>query len=254
MQKTIRSLMSINSTFKKINSFEDFYSLFVKIKASLLDNLENIETELSKDEIACIFMIQIMFLWYIQEHQFFNNDKSYLITKFKEYRENKFGKRFNSYQEFLIHFFDKISECNKSILKINESHLGTITILGPSIFIANIEDFNTINIPDEWFYKKSVTKLLTNTSIQSVKAEIPFLNLLECVDWLDEDLTDFLLGDLYERLIISQQRKGSGTYYTPKRITSYICRNTGGTTIRLRYLTGPLPSAKGADLDLLLET
>jgi hypothetical protein len=170
-------------------------------------------------------MMQMLTLWYLQEREFFDKDTSYLITKFNDLKQKKLFNGFNNYYEFLTYFFEKI--CNHSDSQYYEdSLLGKVVVVGPSIFLNGEHDSKAISVPDNCFYKEGMTDILINTQPKKVSQDVPLLNLLESRDWIEGNIDEFVLGAIYEKLITHIERKKLGAYYTPEEITSYICKNT----------------------------
>jgi len=169
-------------------------------------------------------MMQMLTLWYLQERGFFNGDKSYFITKFKEMAQKKLVGGFNSYYDFLNYFFEKISDYSNRQYYM-DNIVGRVVVVGPAVFI-NGEHSSAISIPDKCFYKEGMTEILINTPPKRVSDDVPLLNLFESRDWTEGNIDEFVLGSIYEKLITYMERKKLGAYYTPEEITSYICKNT----------------------------
>lgn len=104
----------------------------------------------------------MMTLWYLQARGFFNNDKNYLITKFKELSQKRLdGSGFKNYKEFLEYFFKKIRE-NENEQYYEDDQVGKVVVIGPAIFIGTEEEFEIVDIPDNCFYKENFTETLIN--------------------------------------------------------------------------------------------
>ncbi|MEM4712749.1 MAG: hypothetical protein QXI78_06905 [Archaeoglobaceae archaeon] len=216
---------SFNKLFDRSDIIEEFYILYKKAREYLLSNIKGISEEERREEFVDNFMMQMLTLWYLQERGFFNNDTSYLITKFKELKQKKLDNGFNSYYEFLTYFFEKISGYSDSQY-YEDDILGKVVVVGPAIFLNGEHDSKAITIPDKCFYKEGLTEYLINTPPKKVSEDVPILNLLESRDWTEGNIDEFVLGAIYEKLITYMERKKLGAYYTPEEITSYICKNT----------------------------
>ncbi|MEM3333217.1 MAG: hypothetical protein QW745_03295 [Thermoplasmata archaeon] len=216
---------NFNKLFDRTDIIEEFYILYKKARNYLLRNIRGISEEARREEFVDNFMMQMLTLWYLQEKGFFNNDTSYLITKFRELTQKKLFNGFNNYYEFLTYFFDKI--CNQFDSQYyQDSIVGKVVVVGPAIFLNGDHDSKAISIPDECFYKDGMTDILINTEPKKVSDEIPLLNLFESKDWTEGNIDEFVLGAIYEKLITYMERKKLGAYYTPEEITSYISKNT----------------------------
>jgi hypothetical protein len=155
---------------------------------------------------ASVMLNRLMFVYFIQNKNFLNNDTSYLKNHLSESQGD-------FYREFLIPlFFDGFSSQNKS----PEIHrlLGDIPYLNGGIFMPHsIEQTYgaTINIPDEAF-KKIFTFFDTY-----------HWHLDERALKDDDEINPDVLGYIFEKYI---NRKQMGAYYTKEDITEYITKNT----------------------------
>ena len=210
--------------FDRTDIIEEFYILYKKAREYLLKNISGISEEEKREEFIDNFMMQMLTLWYLQERGFFNNDRNYFITKFKELSQRKLFGGFKNYYEFLTYFFEKISG-NLDSQYYEDKNTGKVVVIGPAVFL-NGEHSKAITISDKCFYKEGMTDILINTPPKKVSQEIPLLNLFESRDWTEGNIDEFVLGAIYEKLITYMERKKLGAYYTPEEITSYICKNT----------------------------
>jgi len=209
--------------FDRSDVIEEFYILYKRAREYLLKNIKGIPEEEKREEFVDNFMMQMLTLWYLQERGFFNNDKNYFITKFKESKQKKLFGEFKNYYEFLSYFFEKVSN-NLDSQYYEDKIVGKVVVIGPAVFL-NGEHSKAISIPDKCFYKEGMTDVLINTPPKKVSQEVPLLNLFESRDWTEGNIDEFVLGAIYEKLITYMERKKLGAYYTPE-ITSYICKNT----------------------------
>jgi len=228
IKKTIKdpSETNFDALFDRKDIIEDFYKLFNNTKNYLAENIQGIPEEDKRIEFADNFMMQMMTLWYLQARGFFNNDKNYLITKFKELLQKRLdGSGFKNYKKFLEYFFEKIRE-NENEQYYEDDRVGKVVVIGPAIFIGTEEEFKIVDIPDNCFYKENFTGTLINEDPRNIKGGIPVLNLFESRDWIEGDIDEYVLGALYEKLITAKERKETGSYYTPEKVTSFIAWNT----------------------------
>ncbi|MDF2954868.1 MAG: methylase of polypeptide chain release factor, partial [Candidatus Alkanophagales archaeon MCA70_species_2] len=215
---------NLSKLFDRSDVIEEFYILYKKAREHLLKNIKGIPEEEKREEFVDNFMMQMLTLWYLQERGFFNNDKNYFITKFKEFKQKKLFGEFKNYYEFLSYFFEKVSD-NLDSQYYEDKIVGKVVVIGPAVFL-NGEHSKAISIPDKCFYKEGMTDVLINTPPKKVSQEVPLLNLFESRDWTEGNIDEFVLGAIYEKLITYMERKKLGAYYTPEEITSYICKNT----------------------------
>jgi len=215
---------NLSKLFDRSDVIEEFYILYKKAREYLLKNIKGIPEEEKREEFVDNFMMQMLTLWYLQERGFFNNDKNYFITKFKEFEQKKLFGGFKNYYEFLTYFFEKVSD-NLDSQYYEDEIVGKVVVVGPAVFL-NGEHSKAMSIPDKCFYKEEMTDILINTPPKKMSQEVPLLNLFESRDWTEGNIDDFVLGAIYEKLITYMERKKLGAYYTPEEITSYICKNT----------------------------
>jgi len=221
---------NLSKLFDRRDVIEEFYILYKKARDYLLKNIKGIPEEEKREEFVDNLMMQMLTLWYLQERGFFNNDKNYFITKFKESKQKKLSGEFKNYYGFLTYLFEKLSDnldrqyYNKD--KNNKDKIvGKVVVIGPAVFL-NGEHSKAISIPDKCFYKEGMTEVLINIPPKRVSQEVPLLNLFESRDWTEGNMDESVLGDIFEKLITYMERKRLGAYYTPEKITSYICKNT----------------------------
>ncbi|MCD6214179.1 MAG: hypothetical protein J7J46_04285, partial [Candidatus Desulfofervidus sp.] len=221
---------NLSKLFDRRDVIEEFYILYKKARDYLLKNIKGIPEEEKREEFVDNLMMQMLTLWYLQERGFFNNDKNYFITKFKESKQKKLSGEFKNYYGFLTYLFEKLSDnldrqyYNKD--KNNKDKIvGKVVVIGPAVFL-NGEHSKAISIPDKCFYKEGMTEVLINIPPKRVSQEVPLLNLFESRDWTEGNMDESVLGDIFEKLITYMERKRLGAYYTPEEITSYICKNT----------------------------
>jgi len=200
--------------FDRTDVIEEFYILYKKAREYLLKNISGISEEEKREEFVDNFMMQMLTLWYLQERGFFNNDKNYFITKFRESKQKKLFGGFKNYYEFLTYFFEKVSN-NLDSQYYEDKIVGKVVVVGPAVFL-NGEHGKAISIPDKCFYKEGMTDILINTPPKKVNQEVPLLNLFESRDWTEGNIDEFVLGAIYEKLITYMERKKLGAYYTPE--------------------------------------
>jgi len=227
---------NFNKLFDRSDVIEEFYILYKKTREYLLkpNNLKGISEQEKREEFVDNFMMQMLTLWYLQERGFFNNDKNYFITKFKELKQKKLFNGFKNYYEFLVYLFEKISGYADKQYIDDDPKIGKVVVIGPAVFL-NGKHSKAISIPDKCFYQEGITEKLINIQPKKGKQKItenditfdvPLLNLFESRDWVEGDIDEYVLGSLYEKLMTEDKRKKTGSYYTPEEITSYICKKT----------------------------
>ncbi|UCE14682.1 MAG: hypothetical protein JSV04_05745, partial [Candidatus Heimdallarchaeota archaeon] len=194
------------------SEINDFYILYKKVNKYIFQNTKGDWSPSRVLKFIESFMLQMTILWIIQNRGFFDGDKNYFLSKFKEVCAQKSLNGFKTYFNFLIFFFMKIQEHIDN--KYYEDNIvGKIIIPKPAILLKIGEDLQKISIPNECFYSDS----------KKPSGSIPLFNFLRNnVQKID----GFILGGIYENLTVQKEKKSSGTYYTPETITSYTSNYT----------------------------
>jgi len=209
--------------FDRTDIIEEFYKLYLKARENLLNNIEGITDDKTKEEFADNLMMQLLVIWYLQEKGFLDNNPRYLIDKFKTYK----SLGFKNYYEFLTSLFEVMKrEPNNDIYYV-DGKFGRIVVTGPAPFLTDYEDLDAllgdIKIPDDVFYIENATEKLTKQEPKNLSPEdVPLLNLFESRDWTRGNIDESVLGAIFEKLMTAEERKEKGAYYTPDKITEYI--------------------------------
>ncbi len=149
-----------------------------------------------------------------------DNDTTYLVRKFHEVK-NKALEEIRCFYDFLQYFFIAIKR-NIDGTYYCDNVVGRILAVGPTIF-SNDLNIESVNIPDECFYRDGLTNALMKCDSIGPNFNIPLLNLLESWNWTDANIDWSVIGGIFERLITLEERKSSGAFYTPQNITHYMC-------------------------------
>ncbi|MFX0136566.1 MAG: Eco57I restriction-modification methylase domain-containing protein [Candidatus Hodarchaeota archaeon] len=202
---------------------EYFFSLYKRSQSFLINNSRGFSSIDKKKKFIESLMNQLFVLWCLQEHGFFDGDRSYFLTKFNEIKQRTHSNSFNNYYDFIKYFLKK-AKLRSHQGYYEDKQLGRIVLLGPVIFMNLDSNFDNISIPDYCFYQMNQTVNLNAKKKKDRK--FPFFNILKSQRWTKNSLDEFILGAIYEKLIIQTQRKRSGAYYTPEKVTSYTCKKT----------------------------
>ncbi|MHA1492165.1 MAG: hypothetical protein ACTSRI_21260, partial [Promethearchaeota archaeon] len=214
-------MASWDKLYDRTDIIEEFYILYSKAKEKLLKNIQGIHDDIDKEEFADNLLVQLLIIWYLQEKKFLDNDKRYLINRFKDF--NSLG--FKDFYSFLRELYNVMMSAPTNGVFNDKSKLGKIVVTGTAPFInGEFENLN-IRISDETFYIDGETEILQKTDPKKI-SDVTILNLFESRDWTEGNIDEYVLGAIYEKLISSLERKKSGTYYTPEEVTEYINKNT----------------------------
>ena len=198
------------------STIEEFFPLYRNVWKYLLQNMSGFDDEVKKKKFTSSFLLQLLILWFIQRKKFFNEDNSYLITRFKEITTKKTP--FRSYFEFIIYFLKKIDLHTKD-RSFHDEFGGKIVIPGSIIILSLKNNFRRISIPNKCFYSEK----FSNYSACNKNGDLPILSFF---DNHVVNFDGFIFSEIYEKFITRIEKKSQGTYYTPEVITSYISKTT----------------------------
>lgn len=211
-------ILTLTSVTGRLKAFDvekvtkKFYERFKAEHSSFLSFIEGIPDKQMQSWYASVMVNRLMFLYFIQEKGFLNEDRDYLRNKLKESRDRKPDAY---YRDFLCPLFfqgfaRKKVERSAGVNKL----LGEIPYLNGGLFQPHqIEELHgkQIIIADKAFEK--------------------LFNFFKEYDWhLDErenrndrEINPDVLGYIFEKYI---NQKQMGAYYTKEDITEYISQNT----------------------------
>ncbi len=189
-----------------------FYERFKTEHSRFLGFIKGIPDEDDERWYASVMLNRLMFIYFIQEKRFLNDDPDYLKTKLAE-SKNRGKDRY--YREFLTTlFFEGFAKRRHSAA--TKKLLGNVPYLNGGIFLPHELEKperygEKIKIPDSAFEKvfkffREYTWHLDERSPQN-----------------DYEINPDVLGYIFEKYI---NQKELGAYYTKEDITRYISRNT----------------------------
>ncbi|MBK6604461.1 MAG: Eco57I restriction-modification methylase domain-containing protein [Leptospiraceae bacterium] len=208
---------NLEPLFDRKDLIEEFYKLYRNTKEFLLEkNKVKGVPEERKGEFADQFLLTILTLWFLQERGFFNRDTNYLKNKFKEVNEKK-----GNFFEFLQKLFENLAGNTDEPIH-HSTEFGDLVILGPALFLYEEKDIPlaTISIDNKCFYQEGMTERAISIEPKRLSDSLPILNLFESRDWAEGNIDEFVLGAVYEKLINTDEKKGTGSFYTPEDITT----------------------------------
>ncbi|MCP6719439.1 MAG: Eco57I restriction-modification methylase domain-containing protein [Patescibacteria group bacterium] len=202
--------------FLRDDVIEEFYYLYALSREKMITNIKGISDDTLKEEFVEDLLLQLLIIWYLQEKNFLNQDKKYLINMFRKFKELGF----KTYYDFLGNLFDRMKSQPDEDIFINDERLGRIVVTGTAPFLNG--EYEKVELSDNLFYKENHTAILIKTEPKHIEIA-PILNLLESRDWTEGNIDEYVLGAIYEKIISFKERKESGAFYTPEAITAYIC-------------------------------
>lgn len=217
-------ILTLTSVTGRLKAFDvekvtkKFYERFKIEHSSFLSFIKGIPDKQMESWYASVMVNRLMFLYFIQEKGFLNEDRDYLRNKLKESRDRNLDAY---YRDFLCPLFfqgfaRKKAERSAAVNRL----LGEIPYLNGGLFQPHqIEEIHgkQIVIADEAFEK--------------------LFNFFKEYDWhLDEregrndrEINPDVLGYIFEKYINYKEKeaqKEKGAYYTKEDITQYIAQNT----------------------------
>ena len=202
-----RDAFSIERVTEKF--FKTYKEIFDHLKEALKPNKrDNIYLRDEKDieTFAQRILGRLIFLYFLQKKKWLNGDKKFVCNLLdRAEKENK--KFYNDFLEPL--FFEVLNESRPN----NESPFGTIPYLNGGLFE---KDYNfDVKLPNAIFREIIDFFDLYNFTVQE---NTP----LEVEVSLDPEL----LGKMFENMLAEKERGAKGTFYTPRPIVHYMCRES----------------------------
>ncbi len=212
----LEEIMSWERIFLRDDVIEEFYYLYALSREKMIANIKGIPDDTLKEEFVEDLLLQLLIIWYLQEKDFLNQDKNYLINMFRKYKELGF----NTFYDLLETLFEIMKSQPDEDIFVNDERLGRIVVTGTAPFLNG--EYEKVSLSDNLFYKENHTTILIKTEPKHIEIA-PILNLLESRNWTEGNIDEYVLGAIYEKIISFKERKESGAFYTPEAITAYIC-------------------------------
>ncbi|MHA1227385.1 MAG: Eco57I restriction-modification methylase domain-containing protein, partial [Candidatus Hodarchaeales archaeon] len=172
-----------------------------------------INKSLSEEELDH-FLIQMVVLWILQLNFCFNNDPDYFINKYSQVKDTKNG--FGSMHDFLMHFLTSlVLHSNDTVF--HDKTFGEIYFDSNFFIIQDIDKFHALDFPD---------RLFLELQEDPIPQSIPLFKTLSLLNEISKGLHSYIIAFLYENLVSSEEKKGSGLYYTPRNVSNYVVRST----------------------------
>lgn len=199
--------------------FEQYRSVFEKVEQLITKTIPNAD---QRRLFTQKLFNRLMFIVFIQKKGWlkFNEQTNYLETLWQDYQNDNSTSDKNFYHNRLTHlFFTGLNNPQQTdIISINNGGflrqiIGTVPYLNGGLFEQDEDDRNpNIIVPDQAI-DVILHKLFSNFNF-TVTESTP-LDLEVAVD-------PEMLGKVFEELVTGRHK--SGSYYTPKPIVSFMCR------------------------------
>jgi hypothetical protein len=177
----------------------------ISAKDCLVENIIFVPKPEDRENIAQTIMDRLIFIKFLQSKGIIKNDILEYLLKLDENILNEKLKQF---------FFQVLNSKKKERYNIDE-RFKEIPYLNGSLFVRTEVENKNPDYKVKAFILKEVIRFLD--SFKFVHTES-----LERQNILDPKI----LGYIFERAMTATDRKGTGSYYTPKTITKYISKNT----------------------------
>ncbi len=209
----------------RITVIEELYAILNEIKGFILQTIGFSERDEKVKDLINDLIMQCLVLWIFQRKSVFNNDTSYLITKFKEISSGCLTKYFENYFEFFNSFIQIITS-SKNTYVYKDDIFGELMTYGSIILIIDKKKYKSFHIPNICFYVEERKNPAFKMNSTKEKEISPIFNCLERLDWEKGTIDEFVLGAIYEKLITHRLKKKSGAFYTPEEISNFTSKTT----------------------------
>lgn len=213
MEKDVSEIFSIKKITK--NFYEDFSDIFHEKLKPAVNNLENENKNLTS--YTQLLVNRILFLMFVQEKGWLDENKSYIQDKYSEIRNEDDKDAYDDFFKPL--FFEALNDTEDS-----PEHLGRIPYLNGGLFEERPEE-EDVEIDEEFF------EALLSPEEDEHKRKEGFLlryklSLSENNPAEQELVVDpEFIGRIFEMFMVSEERSEKGAFYTPKEITQYMSKN-----------------------------
>jgi type I restriction-modification system DNA methylase subunit len=195
-----------------------FFSEYKLVFESVEGSIEGIENDEQKRLFTQKLFNRLMFIAFVQKKGWldFNGSGDYFKALWQDYHKAKSQPSGNFYRDRLSHLFfeglnDPDKQGDKKLIKL----IGNVPYLNGGLFEEDASEMVPgIVVPDRAI-EDILTKLFDRFNF-TVSESTP----------LDVDVAvdPEMLGKVFEELVTN--RHGSGSYYTPKPIVAFMCRET----------------------------
>jgi len=202
-----KDAFSVQKVTKKF--FAEYKTHFDILTESLKENNKGIKQFYDQEKLYAFaqrFLGRLMFLYFLQKKGWLAGDQKFIPHWFEKAKSN--GKNF--YQNVLEPLF--FATLNKK-RPGDQSAFGRIPFLNGGLFEKDYEEF--IYIPDD-----TIEKILNflNSYNFTISEELP----LE----VEVAVNPEMLGRIFESMLPEYERGKKGTFYTPRPIVHYMCRES----------------------------
>ena len=207
--------VKLNDAFSIEAVSDKFYDEFKNkhFDAIVTDLKDSEVAEKDAEDLAVLFFIRIMFLGFVQQKKWLNNDEKYLqnlLTRYKQQPKNT-----GFYKTWLKPlFFEALNGFGKHIAETGlpkeiADEYKMLPYLNGGLYLKHGVDNSDVNISDELIEKYFTFLFSYNFTIEENTQTEQSL-----------ELNPELLGIIFERLV----NKSNGAVYTPRTEVDFMCR------------------------------
>lgn len=160
---------------------------------------------------------RVMFLYFLEKKGWLAGDVRFLENRYRECQED--GRLF--YNEVLEPLFFRYLASRDGI----RSPWGRIPYLNGGLFVREYPEDLIVSLPNELF-DTDVSRPLDSRGLLGFFAGYNFTVEEDTPLDVQVALDPELLGKVFENLLEEKQRGRTGTFYTPRPIVNYICRES----------------------------
>lgn len=196
---------------------KEFYERYTEIFHILDEDIaeENPREDTYKE--AQIILDRLIFLYFIQKKGWLNNNKRYLYENFlKFWKKDPKGNGF--YSDFLVKLFQALSSQGD----LYKDSLGNIPFLNGGLF--EVDPFHS-KLPFRLVIRNDTFKQIFDDLLEHFNFTVREDTPLDIEVAIDPEM----LGKIFENLVLRLEkgedlRKKTGSYYTPRVIVHFMCR------------------------------
>lgn len=247
-----------NEAFNIEKVTDEFFNTFKKQIDYLSENIKGIDNKEDRKNYSVLLLSRMLFLYFIQKKKWLDGKVDYLYDRFL-YCLNKDD--INYYDNILEPLFfcclnkspeDEIEEADKTKVKKLYENFKSETLIEVDNNFRGIPYLN-----GGLFERNPKYEINSNIHIENKVFENLFDNLFRKYNFTVREDSGFdsdvavdpeLLGRIFENMINKEEREGTGSYYTPRPIISYMCKQS----IK-EYLLGSLKNIAKERIDSLVD-
>ena len=207
----------LRDAFDKEKVTKRFYDAFQKQHEKFLTFIQGLTTLADKKLYASLMLNRLMFIYFIQEKGFLDDNPRYLTDKLAQVQRERGADQFHTfYRAFLLKLFHHgLAQPQNKRSQVINALIGDVPYLNGGLFEPHILEGkdHQIQIPDAAF--QSIF-----TFFGSWKWTLDTRPLSRADG---HEINPDILGHIFEKYI---NRKQMGAYYTKEDITDYITKNS----------------------------